>query len=167
MLLTLLGFLTEFSALGLPRVDYNQFAKSLEKKLLPNGKTLQFSLDLGLIVSYTHTDLSDEMGCCPTIVKQSSEISTSGCAVQVKIVINITPSGKESIRQATQNCTSEDHKFMYILTDCNACELVLNLCVADGQWTGEMVPRILAISGPLVVMLSTMHFLAQSLLPTE
>ena len=48
MLLTAL--LTEFSALGLPRVDYKQFAKSLEKKLLLNGKFfLQFSLDIGLI----------------------------------------------------------------------------------------------------------------------
>ena len=56
-------------------------------------------------------------------MKQSSEISASGCEVQVKIVINITPSG-ESIRQAVQNCTSEDHKFMYTL-DCNASLLVL------------------------------------------
>lgn len=34
VLLASLGFLTGFSALGVPKVDYNQFAKSLEKKLL-------------------------------------------------------------------------------------------------------------------------------------
>ena len=57
-------------------------------------------------------DLSDVMGCCPTIVKESSEISVSGCEAQVKIVVNITPSGKESTGPTMQNCTSEDHKFM-------------------------------------------------------
>jgi hypothetical protein len=102
------------------------------------------------------------IGCCPTIIKQSSEISASGCEVQVKIVVDITPDGKESTGQAMQNCTSDDHKFMYILTDCMQwmCVSIISLCAADGQLTGEMAPRILATSGLLVVMVSTTHFLA-------
>ena len=42
VLLALLGFVTEFSVHGLPRVDYNQFAKSVEQKLLHsvNGFTV-------------------------------------------------------------------------------------------------------------------------------
>lgn len=42
VLLALLSFLTKFSALGLPRVDYNQFAKSL----LPHGLFYVISIDI-------------------------------------------------------------------------------------------------------------------------
>ena len=117
VLLALLSFLTKFSALGLPRVDYNQFAKSLDKKL-PHGLFYVISIDIvaddyDIMQRYifVYVDISYVMGCCPTITKDSSEISASGCEVRIKIVINITSSGKEST-QVMQNCTAEDHKFM-------------------------------------------------------
>ena len=117
VLLVLFSFLIKFSALGLPRVDYNQFAKSLDKKL-PHGKLFYVNSSfnyVGLLILYiVHADINeyDVTGCCPTIVKGSSEISASGCEVQVNVVINVIPgSGKEST-QVMQNCTAEDHKFM-------------------------------------------------------
>lgn len=63
-------------------------------------------------------------------MKQSNEISASGCEVEVKIVVDITPSGKESTWQAIQSCTSDDHKFMYILTDC-----IQWMCVSIDNFT--------------------------------
>lgn len=118
VLLASLEFLT--GAIGLPKLDYNQFAntaKSLEKKLQPNGNRCCSCTDFTKC-RIDHSvragaGMSDVMGCCPTIVKENSEISSSGCEVQVKIVVNISPSGKEStVQAAMQNCTSEDHKFM-------------------------------------------------------
>ena len=117
VVLTLFGFLGKFSTLGLPRVDYNQHAMSLDQRPSLGIIIITISFSLSRVFNLlVISDTSDVVGCCPTILEASSEIAASGCEVQVRIFISNTPSKKEpSTQQVMQNCTTEDHKFMYTL----------------------------------------------------
>ena len=56
-------------------------------------------------------DIPGQMGCCPTIDRDSSSVEVTGhCEVSVSVTVKVTP-GMESPKRMLQNCTNEDHRF--------------------------------------------------------